>query len=105
MRSSFLLYLLSIGLLTQTSTAQQKGAAKQPRGTQVGSPEIHPDRSVTFSVAAPKASHVVLTGEFASGPQAMQKDSQGLWTPHDSRRSHLDRVAQVLNEVAPLLWQ
>jgi hypothetical protein len=47
----------------------------------------------------------VLTGEFASGPQAMQKDSQGLWTPHDSRRSHLDRVAQVLNEVAPLLWQ
>jgi enterochelin esterase family protein len=80
MRSSFLLCLLSIGLLTQTVTAQQKGAAKQPQGTQVRSPEVHPDRSVTFRVAAPKASEVVLTGEFASGPQAMQKDSQGIWT-------------------------
>jgi enterochelin esterase family protein len=79
MRSSLLLYLLGIGILTQTVTAQQKGAAKQPQGTQVRSPEILPDRSVTFRVAAPKASEVVLTGEFASGPQAMQKDGQGIW--------------------------
>ncbi|MEP6963372.1 MAG: alpha/beta hydrolase-fold protein, partial [Acidobacteriota bacterium] len=60
---------------------QQKGATQQPaRAAQVRSPEIHPDRSVTFRVAAPKASEVVLTGEFAVGPQKMTKDPQGLWT-------------------------
>jgi hypothetical protein len=35
---------------------------------------------VTFRVAAPKASEVILTGEFANGPQNMQKDAQGVWT-------------------------
>ena len=71
-----------------TGTPQAPGAAPPARGptqqparaAQVRSPEIHPDRTVTFRVAAPKAAEVVLTGEFANGPQKMQKDAQGVWT-------------------------
>ena len=58
-----------------------RGATQQPpRAAQVRSPELHPNRTVTFRVAAPKAAEVVLTGEFANGPQKMQKDEQGVWT-------------------------
>jgi len=61
--------------------AQQQGRGPQPpRAPQVRSPELHPDRTVTFRVEAPKASDVVLTGEFANGPQKMQKDAQGVWS-------------------------
>ena len=44
------------------------------------SPEVAADRRVTFRLAAPKASEVVLTGEFMTGSKAFQKDEKGLWT-------------------------
>lgn len=89
MKNYLVLFLCSIGWLAQSLAAQQgreapqpaRGATQQPaRAAQVRSPELHPDRTVTFRVAAPKASDVVLTGEFANGPQKMQKDAQGVWT-------------------------
>ena len=89
MKKYLVLCLCGIAWLAESMAAQQgrgaaqpaRGATQQPaRAAQVRSPELHPDRTVTFRVAAPKASDVVLTGEFANGPQKMQKDAQGVWT-------------------------
>ena len=77
MKTTPVCFLIGIGLLTPGVRAQPKGP---PRPAQVRSPEIHPDRSVMFRIAAPKASEVVLTGEFVTGPQRMIKDDQGVWT-------------------------
>ncbi|MEP6961033.1 MAG: alpha/beta hydrolase-fold protein [Acidobacteriota bacterium] len=48
----------------------------------VRSPEVHPDRSVTFRLRAPQATLVELTGEVVrgKGPQAMTKGSDGVWS-------------------------
>ena len=46
----------------------------------VRSPEVAPDRMVTFRLLAPKATEVTLTGEFMKGSKNLQKDEGGLWT-------------------------
>jgi enterochelin esterase family protein len=46
----------------------------------VRSPEIGPDRRVTFRLRAPAASTVVLTGEFLRGSQPLEKDAGGVWS-------------------------
>lgn len=42
--------------------------------------EVHPDRTVTFRLRAPEATDVKLSGDFAQGPQAMQKGEDGVWS-------------------------
>jgi enterochelin esterase-like enzyme len=46
------------------------------------SPDVHPDRTVTFRFSAPEATEVSLVGEInqGKGPQTMSKDDAGLWT-------------------------
>lgn len=49
------------------------------------SPEVHPDKSVTFRLFAPKASEVLLMGspgilEVIKTPKPLQKDAQGVWS-------------------------
>lgn len=44
------------------------------------SPEVAPDRHVTFRLPAPKANEVVLTGEFMTGSKNLEKDDKGLWS-------------------------
>jgi enterochelin esterase-like enzyme len=44
------------------------------------SPEIGPDRRVTFRLLAPNAAAVTLSGEFLEGSRPLQKDSQGVWS-------------------------
>ena len=52
------------------------------------SPEVHPDRTVTFRIQAPKASEVQIAGEWMSSNQAertvngteMTKDDKGIWS-------------------------
>ena len=46
----------------------------------VHSPEIAVDGRVTFRLAAPKASEVLLSGEFMTGSKPFEKDDKGLWT-------------------------
>ncbi len=48
----------------------------------VRSPEVHPDRTVTFRLRAPQAELVQLTGEVmqGKGPQPMTKGSGGVWS-------------------------
>ena len=49
------------------------------------SPEVHPDRTVTFRLFAPKASEVVLMGspgilEVIHTPTPLQRDDKGVWS-------------------------
>jgi enterochelin esterase-like enzyme len=49
------------------------------------SPEVHPDRTVTFRLFAPKASEVLLMGspgilEVIKTPAPLQKDAKGVWS-------------------------
>jgi enterochelin esterase-like enzyme len=46
----------------------------------VRSPEIAPDRTVTFRLSAPKATEVTLTGEFMKESKPFQKDPSGVWS-------------------------
>ncbi|MCK4990776.1 MAG: esterase, partial [Bacteroidales bacterium] len=54
-------------------------------GTEIISPEIHEDHTVTFRVQAPGAEEVKLTGDWmpaegwVPGSVAMERDENGLW--------------------------
>jgi enterochelin esterase-like enzyme len=60
-------------------------AAPPPADTLV-SPEVHPDRRVTFRLRAPRASDVAVAGEWArpgaavNAPQKMARDAAGVWS-------------------------
>jgi enterochelin esterase family protein len=67
---------LSLGLLlllAATASAQSGGVA---------SPEVHPDRRVTFRVSAPKASDVTLTADWlpAGTTERLTKGDRGVWS-------------------------
>lgn len=70
MKLAALLFLIAVTLAAQGPPAP------------VHSPEVHPDRTVTFRLRAPQASLVELTGEVVrgKGPQPMTKGSDGVWT-------------------------
>jgi enterochelin esterase-like enzyme len=61
---------------TGTTTAARAPAVDQ----QVRSPEVGPDRRVTFRLRAPKAAEVSVSGEFQAGSLPMTKDSSGVWS-------------------------
>ena len=52
----------------------------QPRPPALRSPEVNPDRTVTFRLAAPKATEVRLTGDLVKAPVALAKDEKGVWS-------------------------
>ena len=52
----------------------------QPRPPALVSPEVRADRTVTFRVSAPKAASVQLTGDAVKSPQALERDSAGVWS-------------------------
>ncbi|MHA4846419.1 alpha/beta hydrolase-fold protein [Flavitalea antarctica] len=56
------------------------GIAQPPRGPLVISPEIHPDKTVTFRYLAPSAREVKLSAQFEKTQQPMTKDSSGVWS-------------------------
>ena len=58
---------------------EARGAAANPPLV-TRSPEVGPDRRVTFRLLAPKASEVTLTGEFMEGSRSLQKDDKGVWS-------------------------
>jgi enterochelin esterase-like enzyme len=74
----------------QAATAPQTAAAARP--TPLRSPEIHPDRTVTFRLLAPKASEVTLNGSWDNGTNLkMTKDDAGIWST-------------TIGPLAPQLW-
>ncbi|MEO6568541.1 MAG: alpha/beta hydrolase-fold protein [Opitutaceae bacterium] len=54
-----------------------RGATASPA---LVSPEVHPDRRVTFRVAAPKATEVSLTSDWQTGTKQMEKGADGAWS-------------------------
>lgn len=78
-----------IALISITTLKAQTGAtrpATPPANPMMGgpamvSPEVGPDRRVTFRFVAPNATQVSVAGGFMGGPTVtMQKDAQGVWT-------------------------
>src|SRR5262245_1974923 len=67
------------GLFLVTSAA---AFAQAPRMDMLVSPEVHPDRRVTFRIRAPKASEVSLFGDWMmpETKQALTRDEQGVWS-------------------------
>jgi enterochelin esterase-like enzyme len=58
-----------------------RGAGRGPQGPRVVSPEILPDKKVTFRLLAPEAAKVLLNGSWENGTNvAMAKDDQGIWS-------------------------
>ena len=74
----------------QPPAAPTPGAAARP--APLRSPDIHPDRTVTFRLLAPKASEVTLNGSWDSGTNLkMTKDEAGIWST-------------TIGPLAPQLW-
>ena len=65
----------------QTQPAPSAGGRGAARGPRVVSPEILPDKRVTFRLLAPKANEVTLTGHWENGTNVpLTKDDQGIWS-------------------------
>lgn len=55
-------------------------SAQPPRGPFVVSPQVNPDKTITFRYLAPLAKQVKLSGQFLKAPVEMSKDSIGIWS-------------------------
>ncbi|HZX72948.1 MAG TPA: alpha/beta hydrolase-fold protein, partial [Cyclobacteriaceae bacterium] len=51
-----------------------------PRGPLAVSPQVLPDKKVTFRYVAPLAKEVKLSGQFMTGQLPMVKDANGMWS-------------------------
>ena len=74
-------------MLSANSCPAQQAPATPPAAVRpstfprsVRSPEIAPDRHVTFRLRAPEATSVVLSGEFMKNTQPFTKDADGIWS-------------------------
>jgi enterochelin esterase family protein len=66
---------LALGVLLTCSSLAQR---PQPSASE--SPQVHPDRTVTFMLRAPNAQKVELSGQFLSGNKPLTKDADGVWS-------------------------
>ena len=58
-----------------------RGAGRGPQAPRIVSPEIHPDKTVTFRLSAPKAEEVTLNGSWDGATNLpMTKGADGVWT-------------------------
>jgi enterochelin esterase-like enzyme len=66
----------------QAASPDSKEPPRPTRGFQrpVTSPDVAPDRRVTFRLRAPDATAVTLSGEFLSGSKPLVKDSDNIWS-------------------------
>ncbi len=71
--SNFLLILLVTGLFEQKTTAQ-------PRWHPIVSPEVHPDKTVTFRYWNPDVREVMVDVQFEKERQPMVKNDSGIWS-------------------------
>ena len=66
---------------SQPAPGRAAAPGRGQQGPRVVSPEILPDRKVTFRLLAPKAANVVLNGNWDQGTNLpMTKDDQGIWS-------------------------
>ncbi len=75
------LALLALAGLADSPTAAQEPKKQPAPPAPVVSPEVHPDKKVTFRVRAPKAGEVTLRGDWMTGPaEKLEKDDKGVWS-------------------------
>jgi len=69
-------------LLLAAPIAVSLGLAQPPPPDTLVSPEVHPDRTATFRIRAPKAGRVTLFGAWmpVGSEQPMTKDAEGIWS-------------------------
>jgi len=74
-------------VLTILQFGQLAGQAPAPAAPLLVSPEVNPDRTVTFRISAPQATKVTLTGDWLATPATptggmlpMTKDASGVWS-------------------------
>jgi len=68
-------------LLSTGPVMSQQMAGRGQQGPRIASPEVFPDKTVTFRLLAPKASAVVLNGSWDIGANIpMTKDDQSIWS-------------------------
>lgn len=77
--------IIAAALGAQTPTVTSSAPGRAGRGAPaptVRSPEVNPDKTVTFRLRAPQAASVELVGEVlqGKGPKAMTKDADGIWS-------------------------
>jgi enterochelin esterase-like enzyme len=81
-----LIVLLSALWLVAPAFCQRRASAYYEDTNNIPvSPEVHPDRSVTFRLFAPKAAEVILMGspgilEVIKQPKPLKKDDNGVWS-------------------------
>src|SRR4051812_46392241 len=69
-----------VGIAMQLMAQQPRAKVpERPRTVRVVSPEVRPDRTVTFRLRAPQAKEVKLSGEFGA-PGTMTKGVDGVWS-------------------------
>ncbi len=73
------LCLIGSALLVATVTQAQTNPPSRPvPPAQIISPEVHPDRTITFRLRATNAASVIVSGELRSSRRAMTKDERGV---------------------------
>lgn len=79
-RVGMLLRVTAVAAVVAAGAASTAAQAPTPAPA-ITSPEVQPDRHVTFRLHAPKASEVVLRGDWMEtpGPVPFVKDAQGVW--------------------------
>ncbi len=63
-----------------TAPATNAPPVRRPQTPPVRSPEVGPDRTVTFRLRAPKASEVVLNGQWPNGRTNLVKGTNDVWS-------------------------
>lgn len=79
----FLSVLSSVALIAEVLPAAQaptKAPAARSRQVVVRSPQVQADRRVTFRLRAPKATEVVVQGQWPEGKATMTKDANDVWS-------------------------
>ncbi|MFI5379618.1 MAG: alpha/beta hydrolase [Tepidisphaerales bacterium] len=73
---------MSIASAVSAADAPAVAASQPVRRPQapILSPDIKPDRQVTFRLRAPRAAEVVVNGQWTSGRSILAKDADGLWS-------------------------
>jgi enterochelin esterase family protein len=64
----------------QAAQAPTKAPAAKSRQAAVQSPQVRADHRVTFRLRAPKATEVLVLGQWPEGKAAMAKDANDVWT-------------------------
>jgi len=86
---ALIVFVLGTGVMVAGQAAPPAQGGRGGRGAQdtLVSPEVHPDRTVTFRIRFPQATTVTLTGDWLAtlatptgGTMPMTKDAEGIWS-------------------------